>query len=85
MKTVFSIQLKDQPTPARVEAEKVEEQGSQTSDGRLIFKDTKGQVVADFKGYAVLVRASLFTFLGKVRSEYNGHCGPWSYTLPSRK
>lgn len=41
MARVFIVQMKDQPTTARIEAEKVEERGRQDTDGRLVFIDDK--------------------------------------------
>ena len=55
MPQMIYVLIKDQQNPCKVEAEKMEERGMQNStDGRLVLKDGKDQVVAEFRSASIL-------------------------------
>lgn len=55
MPFMFYVQISNNPEPCKIEAEKIEEQGMQnTTDGRLIFKNAKDEVVGNFRSTSVI-------------------------------
>jgi hypothetical protein len=61
MANTFMLQIQGNPEPCKIEAEKITEEGMQNStEGRLVFKDAKDEVVGRFRSTSVVGWWKLF-------------------------
>jgi hypothetical protein len=61
MANTFMVQIQGNPELCKIEAEKIVEEGMQnTTEGRLLFKNAKDELVGKFKTSAVVGWWKLF-------------------------
>ena len=62
MPNTFFVQISNQQEPCKIVAEKIEEQGMQNStEGRLVFKTAKDEIVGNFRSTSVIGWWKLFS------------------------